>query len=342
MNNLEKLLDIYFNEKFLKAYEIHEGGELNYFNYKCDYGEMEIFFIKRDLSVFKGGDGFFDITTPYGYGGPKIRDCEQGKEKKLALCFFEAFEEYCEKERIVSFFCRFHPIIQNESYCGCGFDEISLSRRVVVTDMTRDLAEEFTSRAVKDASYAQRKGVSFEIDTAGKYREHFRKMYYHSMHEKHAGENYFFSREYFNYLFDALPENVLLATSLYMGRPICHRMIFIYGDVAYGHLICRDYDYAHFRPNDLTCVQSIEYAKEKGCKYFVSGGGLSNDPNDSLLKYKMKFSTSPLRDFYVGKKVYNQEIYDNICRYIVQLPGDGIDSEFFPKYRSPDSSVTGI
>lgn len=326
--------DIYFNERFLKAYEEHENGTLEQFVYEDASGEMQIFFIKRSLSGFKEGEGYYDITTPYGYGGPWIKNCVSGEEHLIAESFFEAFEEYCKKEKIISFFCRFHPILKNVAYSEKGFDEIIRNRQIVVTDLTRDFEDEFAPRAFKDSKYSRRKGVTIEFDTSDRYLDHFIELYYQSMNQKRADEYYFFKKPYFEYLFDQFPGEIVLATALYRDMPINHKMMFIYGDVAYGHLICKIPEFSNYRPNDLSYFESMVYAREKGCRYFVSGGGLSNDPEDSLLKYKMKFSTSPLQDFYIGKKVYDKEIYDRICGAMPINPEK--ENDFFPLYRLLD------
>ena len=320
--------DIYFDEKFLKVYETHENGILGCFKYSDASGEMQVYFIKRSLSDFSGGEGYYDITTPYGYGGPRIIHCSPGSEKTLTENFFSAFENYCKEEKIISFFCRFHPIIKNAAYSEKGFDEIKLNRQIVVTDLSRDFEEEFAPRAFKDSKYSRRKGVSIEFDTADRYLDHFIELYYESMKQKHADGYYFFQKSYFEYLFNQFPGEIILATAIYRKMPINHKMMFIYGDIAYGHLICKVSEFSNFRPNDLSYFDSMVYAKEKGCRFFVSGGGLSNDPEDSLLKYKMKFSTSPLQDFYIGKKVYDKEVYDQLCRNISEITND-----FFPLYR---------
>ena len=332
MNGIE---DIYFNREFLKVYEEHEKGVLKRFDFKDDDGEMFMFFIQKPI-LEKGGEGFFDITTPYGYGGPVMKNYLSGREKSLSEKFFSAFESYCHAEKIISFFCRFHPIIENAAYCQSGFDEIKLTRKIVVTDLRKDLSEEITKRAWKDSRYASRNGVVFEENTADRYLTDFINMYYELMSNKQAGDFYFFSETYFDYLFKNFPENVKLVTTFCNDIPMNHNMIFIYGDVAYGHLMASNPESRKYRASDLADVGALEYAKKMGCSYYVLGGGFTSDPDDSLLKYKLKFSTSPLRDFFIGTKVYNKEIYDRICKPILEQNADALDSHFFPLYRNPD------
>ena len=55
----------------------------------------------------------------------------------------------------------------------------------------------------------------------------------------------------------------------------------------------------------------IQSAKAHGCHYVHFGGGTSGDPENSLLHYKMNFSKT-LSEFWIGKKVHNQDVYDKI------------------------------
>ena len=55
----------------------------------------------------------------------------------------------------------------------------------------------------------------------------------------------------------------------------------------------------------------IKSAKAHGCHYVHFGGGTSGDPENSLLHYKMNFSKT-LSEFWIGKKVHNETVYNQI------------------------------
>ena len=50
------------------------------------------------------GTESYDVTTPYGYGGP-VGD---GADR-----FYEAYEDWCRERDIVSTFIRYHPLFEN-------------------------------------------------------------------------------------------------------------------------------------------------------------------------------------------------------------------------------------
>ena len=59
------------------------------------------------------------------------------------------------------------------------------------------------------------------------------------------------------------------------------------------------------------------------------GGGKSNDLEDSLYLFKKNFAKLYETDFYVGKKIWNQKIYDELC----QMKNIDSNESFFPAYR---------
>lgn len=59
------------------------------------------------------------------------------------------------------------------------------------------------------------------------------------------------------------------------------------------------------------------------------GGGRSNAEDDSLYIFKKQFGQNTLLDFYIGQKIWDQKMYDKICK-IMDVDKD---SGFFPAYR---------
>ncbi len=88
-------------------------------------------------------------------------------------------------------------------------------------------------------------------------------------------------------------------------------------------------------PNPQVCktdyfISKVEqWAKEKGINYVHYGGGLSASENDSLYIYKSKFAKNTKFEFWVGKKVWNNNIYNKLC----QKTGVSENESFFPAYR---------
>lgn len=64
-----------------------------------------------------------------------------------------------------------------------------------------------------------------------------------------------------------------------------------------------------------------------GYETFYLGGGVGSN-EDSLFKFKRVFYRDDLNHFFIGKKIYNQEKYNEL----IELRGLA-ESEYFPQYR---------
>lgn len=78
----------------------------------------------------------------------------------------------------------------------------------------------------------------------------------------------------------------------------------------------------------------IKWAKEKGLENFVLGGGYGAD--DGSFQYKMNLAPHGIRDFYIGRNVFDENVY----RELLSIRNKGnkdmedklIHTGFFPAY----------
>ena len=106
---------------------------------------------------------------------------------------------------------------------------------------------------------------------------------------------------------------------------------FMFGDkFGHYHLSANDYEMRKHNANYFILDQIFEIAKNKGKKYFILGGGTTSDKNDSLLKFKQKFSQN-VKPFYISGKIYNQKIYDKYK--LMWEKKSKRDIRYFLKYR---------
>jgi hypothetical protein len=55
------------------------------------------------------------------------------------------------------------------------------------------------------------------------------------------------------------------------------------------------------------------WASQNEYKLVYHGGGRTNDAEDNLYKFKKQFGQHTEFPFYIGKKIWNQDIYDKLC-----------------------------
>ena len=61
--------DVYFNPNYSQVYKDIDG-ESKTFTFECPFGKVTNTFIMRKIPWTLDGNVYYDIVTPYGYGGP--------------------------------------------------------------------------------------------------------------------------------------------------------------------------------------------------------------------------------------------------------------------------------
>lgn len=286
-------------------------------------------FILRKISQKVDGKQFYDIASPYGYGGPYIVVCEDGRKDSLLREYEKEFSEYCRGHDIVSEFVRFHPIIGN----GVDFRELYHSkciRQTVGTDLEcgDPVQEEFSKSARKYVRRALKAGVTWDVIEAPEDVSEFINIYYSTMDRDDAADFYYFSEDYFKECVRLFGEHIILVRALYEGKVIAEGFYITYGTTIHAHLSGTLKEYLYLSPAYVVKYATAVWGKEHGYRLVHYGGGTSNSPEDTLFQFKCKFTKGTLFDFYVGRKIWNHEIYGRL----VEMTGK-YDTEYFPAYR---------
>lgn len=324
--------DIYFEANYGKLYEKMEDGKSEYYEFSNQYGSITNVFIKREVPIrIDSEEQYYDITTPYGYGGPIIKKVVKGKETELVESYKEDFKKYCLKNNIVSEFIRFHPVFGNEKPFKNIYD-VEYLRKTVGTnlkDFEDPFQEEFSKSGRKDTRRALRNGVSYEIIKSPKSIDDFLEIYYSTMERNNADDFYYFDKEYFKKCLELFPESILTVKAQYEEKTIAMGFYFVYGNIIHSHLSGTLKEYLNLSPAYILKYAATEWGKENDYHLIHHGGGTSNSENDNLLLFKRKFGQNTEFDFSIGRKIWNKEIYDQLCDAINVEK----DSDFFPAYR---------
>lgn len=322
--------DIYFEENYGKIYEKIENGEATIFKSHTKNGTITNQFIKREIPITIDKKTYYDIITPYGYGGPIINEC-LGNKKKLLNEYELEFTNYCMKNNIVSEFIRFHPIYQN----ALDFKEIynaTCIRKTLGTNLEKydnPIQEEFSKSCRKNIRQALNKGISYRITEAPDNIDVFKKIYYSTMDRNNATKYYYFDDEYFDNILQYFKNNTILVEAIYEGKTIACGLYFIYNKIIHIHLSGTLTEYLYLSPAYILRYAITLWGKEHNYKYIHHGGGRSNTDGDSLYLFKKQFAKNTAFDFYIGKKIWNEEIYYKLCC----LSNGSKDDNFFPQYR---------
>lgn len=331
-NGAEEMRDLYFDEKYGRLYEEIENGKCEVFQFYHPLGSIKHMFIKREIPLKISSQTFFDIVTPYGYGGPLIENCQESSRQELAAAFHEAFHEYCREQNIVSEFIRFQPVIDNApDFIGCY--EVIYIRNTVGTNLKEyedPVQKEFSKSTRKNIRKAIEAGVEFRVTESPKDVKEFQDIYYATMRRNKADTYYYFDDDYFRKLIKYFGENMLLVEAFYEGQVIGAGLNFVYDRIIHTHLSGTLEEFHHLSPAYILQYALAVWGKENGIDLIHDGGGRTNSLDDNLYLFKKQFGKNTGFKFHIGRKIWNQEIYDELCKAAEEEP----EADFFPAYRT--------
>ena len=327
---MEKSIDLYFDENYGKLYEKIEKGKAEIFKFENEDGKITNQFLIREIPEKVNGKTYYDIVTPYGYGGPIINYLKGNKENLLKE-FEKNFKKYAEERNIVSEFVRFHPIKENAIDMKPIYNSTYM-RKTLITKLDEEdvVKKQISKSARKNIRQALNKGVIYKITEKPNDISVFKNIYYSTMDRNHATDYYYFDDEYFQNILNYYKGNLILIEAIFEGKTIAAGIYFIYNDIIHIHLSGTLTEYLYLSPAYILRYALILWGIEHNDKYKIihHGGGRSNSEEDSLYLFKRNFAKLYDVDFYVGKKIWNKEIYDELCN-MKNIEDDG----FFPAYR---------
>lgn len=325
------MMDLFFERNYGKLYEEIENGVCEVYEFKHALGTVKHLFIKREIPMQIHGKKYYDLVTPYGYGGPLITEVQEGKKPALAAAFTKAFQQYCDVHHIVSEFVRFHPVLGNAGDFNGSYDIVFLRKTVGTNlrDYDDPVQEEFSKSTRKAIRHALRSGVEFRVTVNPDSLELFSEIYRINMERVQADSYYYFDQSYFSRCLEYFGENIVLVEALFEGKVIGAEMHFAYNNVIHTHLSGTLSEYHYLSPVYVMTYAIALWGKENGMDLIHVGGGTTNEPGDTLYLFKKKFGKNTDFDFYIGRKVWNHAVYTELCAASDVAPKE----EFFPAYR---------
>lgn len=324
------IADIYFDTRYAELCAMAEEGEVCEFKCEETYGIVTYLFLKRPINLNGEFAGWYDIVSPYGYGGPIIQCCEENCKDKLVKVFAEKFGVYCKNNNIVSEFIRFHPILNNARDFKQVY-EVIYSRKTVGTNLEEyDIAQECSKSCRKHIRQILNKGITYKVTYSPEDLQGFKEIYYSTMDRNEASEYYYFDDEYFDKCEEYFKESLLTVEAIYENKVIAMNLCFVSEDTIHIHLSGTLSEYLYLSPAYILRYALLEWGKDHGIKRIHHGGGRSSAQDDSLYRFKKQFGVHTEYDFYIGKCIRNADVYKKLC----EESGKPINSEYFPAYRA--------
>jgi len=328
--------DVYYLSDYTKAFKIHGDGEPILFYYEDqDIKAMNVV-MKRDISIEKDftgkipADTYYDITTPYGYGGFLI----EGKATDASLKTLEfEYSSMCKKEGIISEFVRFHPVLNNSENAECIYDITTLGLTITMDLHSRDkIWDDLIGKNRNVIRKALKSGVEIYWGRELKLIDEFIRLYNGTMDKDNATDYYYFKNDFYNSLLNDLKYNFMIFYAMYEEKIIAMSIIMFSNKQMHYHLSASDREFQHLAPTNLLLYEAACWGCENGYKTFHLGGGLGSQ-QDNLYKFKRAFNRSSETSFSIGKKIFSEEKYKELLSIRESESNYEGNVNYFPEYR---------
>jgi sugar O-acyltransferase (sialic acid O-acetyltransferase NeuD family) len=307
-------VDIYFTPEYLHLQEQNYNAEAECFIFQVGNQIIIYTYLKFKINTdkYELDKQYFDIESPYGYNGP----ISNSNNKDFIFEFYKVFETYCIENNIIAEFVRYHPLINNVNINNGNIMK-NLDRNTVFIDLNVNYSQiwnhVYDSKNRNTIKKAILNGLKSEIISNPNNSEIlcFSEMYNETMNKLNANKYYYFSIDFIDKTFKLQPKNAFLINiKNSTDEIVCSGIFFHYGDFFHYHLSARNI-ISDGTSNNFLIDQALLFAQKIGAKKFHLGGGRTNHQDDTLLKFKKSFSKQ-IADFYIGKKIHNQKVYDKI------------------------------
>lgn len=326
--------DVFFLSSWLLLWQDHGDGRARGAVYHDEGGTVLYPFVQRELTgmSYLGDEfaGLYDVTTPYGFGGPLV---SPGAAEGTVAAFRKAFDAWCEEHGVVSEFVRFHPLLDTRlafephmdigevgQVVWCRFDQGACH-----------VGDQLTGTAKRNVRAAREAGLACGVERSVGAYDRFADLYLDNAKRRNAQPYYQFDARHFDRLRQRLGDSQTLFGVRKDGELVAGALFLRSHEFAHFHVLAADRSIATLRPANLVFFEALQWARGLGVTAIGLGGGYRGD--DELLKFKAGFASMRAPRF-VGRAIHQPEAYLAASRTRV-AQGAIIDCDYFPAYCSP-------
>ncbi len=327
LDTVALIKDPYFDPEYAALY-LEGNSSLFHFRYEEEERFFSTLSIKRPIDSVADvtiDEEIYDLETPYGYGGYLANTTDTDFLRKA----LDAYTRHCEEEKIVAEFIRFHPFNTSIRSFFDFFDFCIDDRPTIYIDTTlttQSRHQTYSSKVRRKIRKCERELSFFQTEDLST----FKALYHDTMRRNRAADFYRFDDRFFDSLFSK-PFSRLYAVS--DDEEIVSMVLVLLGpDIMHIHLSANRSEKMHKNGNYLLFDRVCDEAREAGCRYSFVGGGRSNRPDDTLLRFKRQFSSLSL-PFYIAGKIFDQKTYRDLLNIHENIFPDLKSTPYFLKYR---------
>tara|TARA_Y100000589_G_scaffold181981_1_gene172321 strand:+ start:31 stop:927 length:897 start_codon:yes stop_codon:yes gene_type:complete len=252
--------------------------------------------------INSSNDLFFHAETAWGYNFPLV-------ESNLNINFaWRDWSSFCKKNNIIAELVKLPPFINFDKKFLSIFEEVHLVSKTCSLEL-KD--ESFLKEFNKKTRYIIRKSQDKFLYKKAEYSDlsSIKNLYYKSMINLNAKKRFFLNIKTFEYLIKNQNCKIYLA---YSDKTLISFVCFLFDEnISHYHLSASNKLGRDLNANYFLLYKAIEESYEKGIKLIHYGGGLTNDENDNLFRFKLKFSNKIL-DYKIGLSIHNKDLFYKI------------------------------
>lgn len=318
--------DIYHSIDWLLLNKDLQEGEIN-----CIFledGKNCAFFplIKRNIK----NTAYFDLITPYGYGGVTFKKTTDSDFKKNV---FEELKKYLSTTNCISVFLRLHPLLNKVVGAGGAVFENGTTLAIKLNNSYPEIYSKYSSGHKYDLKKSKKNENICIVDDIGfLYFDDFIEIYLETMRYLDASDFYFFDKEYFYTMKKLLAEKLKLVVVKLNDQIIGASLFMLENGIIQYHLSGTIIEGRKYQPSKLILDYMVNWGASQGYTFLHLGGGVGGQ-QDALYKFKKGFSANDY-SFYTVRLITNDNVYRNLCSDLnfTDVEIDNI-SDFFPLYR---------
>lgn len=285
-----------------------------------------------------GTERYFDVSSPYGYGGPfYLSKPSTNARKNLEETLWSGIHGWAREENIVCEFIRFS--LDSEFIPGYPGNVVPRALNIVrdLDGTWEEIWGDFEKKVRKDVRKSISLGVTISVDEAGEDIDDFLSIYHTTMTRREASEKYYFGRSFFETINTKLQGNFAYFHAWSKGKIVSSELVLYNENEAYSFLGGTLQEAYSLHPNHLLKSEIMTWCMDRGIQRFVLGGGAS--PNDGIELYKKSFT--PKREqpiFHTGERIFMPDEYSSLTSRWHELNHDSAEpipaaKGYFPLFR---------
>lgn len=293
-----QVADVYYSTQYFWSALKLDPGEALLFYYTDGGGEVAYPFIKRTID----GDpeGYYDISTPFGYGGPVIKNRQNSPT--LVSRFRDEFCSFCKNQRIIAEFIRFHPLLGNA---------LPFKGHLKLLPMYDTYTKKLELDDLLKGNRGKHEVIIKKLGTV-RHMFEFLVLYYSEVRLRDDADSYyFFTDDYFEALVKELGPHVHLFGAYLENRLVTACYVLGMDRILYHHLD-GSIQGEGFREARMALLLKIaEWGAENHFALYHLGGDYKGDVQ-TMENIKEELANLEPEVYYIGEKIHDAKVYGEL------------------------------